>query len=411
MPLPFPPQLTGDVQRDISAIHTYLYDIVNDFDNAVGSGIDPSIGQGGQGSLTIVDNVLNIVYTPGVSTTVDSMLYGFIDISFDKPDRVVDVIVFYRAIGDVQFKQSYASMSPFKLISLRAGVVYQCQMAGQAANGALGPLSPLVNVTLPLGNISTAPPNFSVTPTYQSIVAGWDTTTGFALLEYQLQVADDVAFTINVLTFVVYGNDFIYDTGIIGVTKFLRVRSVNTVGVTSAYTNILSTTTLNVPDDSILYSKIQNVVASRLLLRGSAAGSGDVQEGTVGNGLQISGTTLSLLPTIATFTITATGFTTSVTGTARYVLLGTIVILFIPSLSGTSNATTLTLTGLPSEIQPTQTSFEELRATDNGIDVLSIARLNIGSGTIDLFTSLALGAWTVIGTKTVYPLYICYHRS
>lgn len=53
-------------------------------------------------------------------------------------------------------------------------------------------------------------------------------------------------------------------------------------------------TTVKVANDNITYAKIQNVsAASRLLGRGSAAGSGDVEELTVGSGLLISGTVLS----------------------------------------------------------------------------------------------------------------------
>jgi hypothetical protein len=110
-----------------------------------------------------------------------------------------------------------------------------------------------------------------------------------------------------------------------------------------------------------------------------------------------------------TFTITATGFTTSVTGTARWVKNGKAITLFIPTLTGTSNATTMTLTGLPASIQPTQTFFEEKRMTDNGIDVTGVMRFNNASGTIDLFSSVALGVWTALGTKTFYAAYVTYH--
>jgi hypothetical protein len=54
-------------------------------------------------------------------------------------------------------------------------------------------------------------------------------------------------------------------------------------------------TTARIGDDQVTYAKIQNVsAASRLLGRGSAAGSGDVEEITPGTGLTLSGTTLSV---------------------------------------------------------------------------------------------------------------------
>mgnify|MGYP001612676758 CR=1 FL=1 len=55
-----------------------------------------------------------------------------------------------------------------------------------------------------------------------------------------------------------------------------------------------------------------------------------------------------------TFTGTLTGCTTSPTATLRYVKVGSLVTLFIPSagdgLSGTSDATSMTITGMPSGI-------------------------------------------------------------
>jgi hypothetical protein len=55
-----------------------------------------------------------------------------------------------------------------------------------------------------------------------------------------------------------------------------------------------SGTTWTVDNDAVTYAKMQNVsAASRILGRGSASGSGDVQELTIGSGLSLSGTTLS----------------------------------------------------------------------------------------------------------------------
>jgi hypothetical protein len=52
--------------------------------------------------------------------------------------------------------------------------------------------------------------------------------------------------------------------------------------------------TWTIDNDAVTYAKIQNVsAASRLLGRGSASGSGDVEEITIGSGLSLTGTTLS----------------------------------------------------------------------------------------------------------------------
>lgn len=71
--------------------------------------------------------------------------------------------------------------------------------------------------------------------------------------------------------------------------------------------------TWTIDNDAVTYAKIQNVSASRVLGRGSASGSGDVQELTTGSNLTISGTTLS----VASSGITATELATDAVTTAK----------------------------------------------------------------------------------------------
>jgi hypothetical protein len=71
--------------------------------------------------------------------------------------------------------------------------------------------------------------------------------------------------------------------------------------------------TWTIDNDAVTYAKIQNVsAASRLLGRGSASGSGDVEEITIGTGLTLTGTELSTsgggsAPQIQVDTITSSG--------------------------------------------------------------------------------------------------------
>jgi hypothetical protein len=109
-----------------------------------------------------------------------------------------------------------------------------------------------------------------------------------------------------------------------------------------------------------------------------------------------------------TFTITGTGFSANPTGTARYVRTGSVVTLFIPQLTGTSNTTTFTLTGIPARITPARDqTAQACRVTNNGTDDWGIIIID-SSGTFDLFRTAAAAAWTGSGTKTLYETVVTY---
>ena len=101
----------------------------------------------------------------------------------------------------------------------------------------------------------------------------------------------------------------------------------------------------------------------------------------------------------ATFTATVTGYASPPTGTARYVKQGNMVVVFYPAISGTSNATTATITGAPSAIFPLRTQDVWGFVTDNGttqsgrfsVDTGGVVTLKVGYNT----------AFTASGTKGI----------
>src|SRR5262249_12811595 len=65
-----------------------------------------------------------------------------------------------------------------------------------------------------------------------------------------------------------------------------------------------------------------------------------------------SGTFVDMTPNTGTFTMTYTGFASNPTCTSTWSRISKIVVLLLCQATGTSNATTMTGTGMPAEIQP-----------------------------------------------------------
>lgn len=117
----------------------------------------------------------------------------------------------------------------------------------------------------------------------------------------------------------------------------------------------------------------------------------------------------SYLQTSGSFTATLVGCTTSPTATVSWVRSGHLVTLYLESsLTGTSNSTGISLTGLPSTLYPARNQLVAfpIGTEDNGSGMIYGCMLNINSGgsvTASILKSLASGyvnnGWTSSGQK------------
>lgn len=111
-----------------------------------------------------------------------------------------------------------------------------------------------------------------------------------------------------------------------------------------------------------------------------------------------------------TFTGTITGIAGTPTATMRYTRIGKKVTLTASGpWSGTSNATSKTITGMPASLYPTtETRAPSVSVFDNGgASVIGLLRINT-NGVIDVFPTIAGGNWTASGTANVDQFSISY---
>lgn len=104
-----------------------------------------------------------------------------------------------------------------------------------------------------------------------------------------------------------------------------------------------------------------------------------------------------------TFTGTATGFSdaTPPSGTFTWHRKGNQVTLNFPTISGTSNATTFTITGMPAALAPTSTQVMPCRVRDNGNWAFGLFKIVGGGSTITIDEDAGAGAFTNSGTKSL----------
>ena len=115
-----------------------------------------------------------------------------------------------------------------------------------------------------------------------------------------------------------------------------------------------------------------------------------------------------------TYTGTLTGVTTTVTATITYVKTGGVVTLFIPSMSGTSNATTKTITGMPSILYPVTSNGNRRYPIEiinnNSAQVLSMGNLT-NAGVMNIYINPNNDAWTATGACSIGATSITYTVS
>lgn len=137
----------------------------------------------------------------------------------------------------------------------------------------------------------------------------------------------------------------------------------------------------------------------------AGAASGDMYLRTQGGRFVITLSSIGANPVdiyaTGTFTGTLTGCTTTVTGTMTYSVACGVVTIFSPTgMTGTSNANTLTMTGLPAAIQPVSTQVYLCSVEDNGVNVPAFAQVSAG-GTIAFVRQTVSGA-NVIFTASAF---------
>ena len=109
------------------------------------------------------------------------------------------------------------------------------------------------------------------------------------------------------------------------------------------------------------------------------------------------------------YTASFTGFTTVPTATWKYVKTGRSVTLTAIGQTGTSNATTKTITGMPANIWPAQTVGGVVVASDNGTAFVMVQWTISTAGVVTVFSNLNSGAWTASGTANIQTNWFSYN--
>lgn len=127
---------------------------------------------------------------------------------------------------------------------------------------------------------------------------------------------------------------------------------------------------------------------------------------TFGSTDSVDSTSLLVGDVFGSWTATLVGCTTSPTATVKYAISGKVVTLSIPAMSGTSNATGMSLTGMPTSILPATQQNQIATCINDGSDVTG--RIVINSSALNFYPNLAYGNFEVTGVKGFGALNFSY---
>jgi hypothetical protein len=113
---------------------------------------------------------------------------------------------------------------------------------------------------------------------------------------------------------------------------------------------------------------------------------------------------VDMTPDTGTFTITYTGFTAGVTGTAIWARVGNLVTLFLPTGTGTSNTVNMSATGIPNVINPTRAQWVwGVAGQNNTLNQALSARVDAANTiTFGAGAPGTVAGFTASGTKGVF---------
>jgi hypothetical protein len=159
------------------------------------------------------------------------------------------------------------------------------------------------------------------------------------------------------------------------------------------------------------------LTAKNVFLGGAALSGGELVAG-VPVMVVYDGTQFNLLGITAwaqgSYTGTATGLTVGVTATVKYTVVGNAVTLAIPVFSGTSNATTFSISGGPAAVRTASGVVAEFiaRCVDNGGAAHACIASMDSTGEITVSNSLdAATAFTSSGTKQLQSCSVTYTKA